>query len=251
MAGLAPRTIVIRQISPQQSQLLKRAAPTQFQYVQQHVTDFKMELPDEDGEDNGATPRKRQRLTNLSPEDRMLRRKLKNRVAAQTARDRKKEKFDVLEEALARIEAENKRLRTQNQTLQVQKTSLTTENERLRERLGVVAPPGSVSLVKREPVSTLESAALFTGVGPLQQDLLTRASCQAAINYTAWLLTASLMCCLASSSKSKPMLASTSLKLTASAEATPATTRKPSPRKQPHPTSWWGPQQSSWNPSKN
>lgn len=251
MTALQQRTIVIRAISPQQSQMLKRPAPNVSPIQSVQLTDFKMELPDSDGQ----TPRKRQRLTNLSPEERMLRRKLKNRVAAQTARDRKKEKMETLEESLARLEQENKRLQSQNQTLQVQKSSLAQENERLRERLGVVAPPGSVSLVKRESVSTLESAALFTGVGPLQKDLLTRESCQTAVNYSTWLLT-SLMCCLASSNKSSPMLTSAASKwptmMSAAAEkntmtsSSKLTMTSPSSRKQ-----WWGPAQQSWNPAKN
>jgi len=252
MAALPQRTIVIRAISPQQSQMLKRPAPT-VSPVQVQLTDFKMELPDHDVFD-GQAPRKRQRLTNLSPEERMLRRKLKNRVAAQTARDRKKEKMDTLEESLARLQEENKRLQSQNQSLQVQKSSLAQENERLRERLGVVAPPGSVSLVKREPVSTLESAALFTGVGPLQKDLLTRESCQTAVNYSAWLLT-SLMCCLASSNKSRPTPTSALSRFPLTTEETMTSSQEvmtsSSQRKRASPRAWWGPQQQSWNPAKN
>jgi len=246
MATLTPRTIVIRTLSPQQNQMLKRPAPAHTPVPQNfQLQNVKVETLDE-----GAPPRKRERLTNLSPEERMLRRKLKNRVAAQTARDRKKEKMDHLEESLARLEEENKRLQQQNQTLQSQKSTLAQENERLRERLGVPpAPPAARSIVKRNgPVSTLESAALFTGVVPLQQELLTRA----AAHCTTWLLTASLMCCIASSSKSKPTPAPSSL--TTTQTATPQnTTKSLSSRKRPHPAtlSASGPQQQSWNPSKN
>lgn len=96
-------------------------------------------------EDDELHPgRKRRRLDNLNVEERILRRKLKNRVAAQTARDRKKAHMDQLEIAVQRIEKENKFLKKSNQELRSQVHQLTESNLQLRAKLGLT-PPASPS----------------------------------------------------------------------------------------------------------
>ncbi|XP_020793559.2 LOW QUALITY PROTEIN: X-box-binding protein 1 [Boleophthalmus pectinirostris] len=85
----------------------------------------------------GPPVRKRQRLTHLSPEEKALRRKLKNRVAAQTARDRKKAKMGELEQQVLELELENQKLHIENRLLREKTTGLLTENEELRQRLGL------------------------------------------------------------------------------------------------------------------
>ncbi|XP_069475269.1 X-box-binding protein 1 isoform X1 [Ambystoma mexicanum] len=84
-------------------------------------------------------PRKRQRLTHLSPEEKALRRKLKNRVAAQTARDRKKARMGELELQVVELEIENQKLLLQNGLLREKTQRLSTENQELRQRLGLDA----------------------------------------------------------------------------------------------------------------
>ncbi|XP_069816830.1 LOW QUALITY PROTEIN: X-box-binding protein 1 [Dendropsophus ebraccatus] len=84
-------------------------------------------------------PRKRQRLTHLSPEEKALRRKLKNRVAAQTARDRKKARMSELEQQVLDLEMENEKLLMENQLLREKSHGLLTENQELRQRLGLDA----------------------------------------------------------------------------------------------------------------
>ncbi|XP_033030371.1 LOW QUALITY PROTEIN: X-box-binding protein 1 [Lacerta agilis] len=93
-------------------------------------------------------PRKRQRLAHLSPEEKALRRKLKNRVAAQSARDRKKARMGELERQAVELEAENQKLLAENQALRERTHSLARENRELRLRLGL---------------PTLEAAAAPTG----------------------------------------------------------------------------------------
>ncbi|XP_035021538.1 LOW QUALITY PROTEIN: X-box-binding protein 1 [Hippoglossus stenolepis] len=85
----------------------------------------------------GPPVRKRQRLTHLSPEEKALRRKLKNRVAAQTARDRKKAKMGELEQQVLELELENQKLHIENRLLREKSSGLLTENEELRQRLGL------------------------------------------------------------------------------------------------------------------
>lgn len=74
-------------------------------------------------------------------------RKLKNRVAAQTARDRKKELMGTLEQQVTRLMDQNKRLQDENKKLKTQSSSLITENQHLKERLG---QPGSLAERKSE-----------------------------------------------------------------------------------------------------
>jgi len=188
--------------------------------------------------DSGGT-RKRRRLTHLSPEEKMLRRKLKNRVAAQTARDRKKAKMTELEEIVANLEAENKRLQKENNSLKEQKDILSEENANLRQKLGHTTD-GVV--VKKEQEST-ESAAL----APLQKDRIP-ALFQSMTHYVAFLLTLSLTCSWDYSSRSArrptalpnrthPLLPP---KVLQTCQATQTTW-----------TPWWGPHQQNWNPSMN
>lgn len=95
-------------------------------------------------EDEMHPGRKRRRLDNLNVEERILRRKLKNRVAAQTARDRKKAHMDDLEITIQRIEKENKFLKKSNEELRSQVHQLSESNLRLHTKLGLT-PPASPS----------------------------------------------------------------------------------------------------------
>lgn len=96
-------------------------------------------------EDDERNPnRKRRRLDNLNVEERILRRKLKNRVAAQSARDRKKAHMDQLEITLMRVEKENKFLKKSNEDLRSQVHQLVESNAQLRSKLGLT-PPASPS----------------------------------------------------------------------------------------------------------
>jgi len=61
--------------------------------------------------------RKRERLTHLTPEEKLWRRKMKNRIAAQAARDRKKAYTESIEERLHRLETSNARLLKENAEL--------------------------------------------------------------------------------------------------------------------------------------
>merc|ERR1712157_506639 len=70
--------------------------------------------------------RKRANLDHLSPEEKLMRRKLKNRVAAQNARDKKRVKMEEIEIKLKELEDANAKLLLENE-------SLRALNERLME----------------------------------------------------------------------------------------------------------------------
>ncbi|KAM4054152.1 X-box-binding protein 1 isoform 1-T1 [Anomaloglossus baeobatrachus] len=206
-------------------------------------------------------PRKRQRLTHLTPEEKALRRKLKNRVAAQTARDRKKARMSELEQQVLDLEMENEKLLIENKHLREKSHGLLSENQELRERLGLEALE-----VKEEEVEVLtqsredevrpvtgsaESAALRL-CAPLQQE---QAQMSPNLTMSTWILTAlilqtvSLISCWAywkawtqtCCSPMKKTCLGTSKKLKKSNQI---------PYPPPH-LLLWGPHQSSWRPLMN
>ncbi|NWS88484.1 XBP1 protein, partial [Toxostoma redivivum] len=136
--------------------------------------------PDLPGMEATQPARKRQRLTHLSPEEKALRRKLKNRVAAQSARDRKKARMTELEQQVVELEEENQKLLRENQLLRERTCNLARENQELRCRLGLDAlkteeEGDEFQVVKESQVDEIrlvtgsaESAALRLRV-PLQQ----------------------------------------------------------------------------------
>merc|ERR1712158_247632 len=117
--------------------------------------DLLLDIKEEQNEDHEAPARKRANLDHLSPEERMMRRKLKNRVAAQTARDKKKAATDSMEQQLAEAKARlqesldaNAILMKTNSQLQVENANLQQKNIELQARLSPLctlplSPPAS------------------------------------------------------------------------------------------------------------
>jgi len=92
---------------------------------------------DNDSQFSSTDSRKRKRLDDFTPQERIVRRKLKNRVAAQTARDRKKERMATLEQIVSRLELENSELKKSNNELRTNMDYLMSQNKELRMKLGM------------------------------------------------------------------------------------------------------------------
>ena len=85
-------------------------------------------------EDAGAPVRKRANLDHLSPEEKLLRRKLKNRVAAQNARDKKRAKMDDMEDLITQLQNDKKKLEEENKRLADLNKRLEQENDTLKSQ---------------------------------------------------------------------------------------------------------------------
>jgi len=102
-------------------------------------------LPRSDGEDSPSSPqpltkkkRTRMNLSGLSLDEKIKRRKMKNRAAAQAARDRKKCRMEEMEATIAKLSEEKLKLVRENALLKA-------ENDKLKaERLAF--PSGSSTL---------------------------------------------------------------------------------------------------------
>jgi len=103
--------------------------------------DNEIKIEDNEEGDGFHASRKRANLDHLTNDQKLQRRKLKNRVAAQNARDKKKAYIDELEihldnirEEKRKIEQERLRLQEENDTLKSQASQLSIENTKLMER---------------------------------------------------------------------------------------------------------------------
>ncbi|XP_011307248.1 X-box-binding protein 1 [Fopius arisanus] len=75
---------------------------------------------------------KKRRLDHLTWEEKLQRKKLKNRVAAQTSRDRKKAKLDELEDTVRALHEQNDLLSEECALLRSQNETLLVESQRLK-----------------------------------------------------------------------------------------------------------------------
>lgn len=143
--------------------------------------------PTTKGVGNAQPPkRKRQKLTHLTQDEKMMRRKLKNRMAAQSARDRKKAQMDDLEKIVIRLEKQNAALMKENQTLRASISSSTSSassssSAKTKQRQGRPASSSSPesassssSLLTRELLDRISSSsssesAAFGSVLPQQE----------------------------------------------------------------------------------
>lgn len=81
-------------------------------------------------------PRRRRKLTHLAAEEKILRRKLKNRVAAQNARDKKRIAYEDLRSENEELRTIISELRRQNDQCQSKINGLVRDNKQLKSRLG-------------------------------------------------------------------------------------------------------------------
>ncbi|KAK2537923.1 hypothetical protein Q9966_005698 [Columba livia] len=221
--------------------------------------------PSPPGPEAPQPARKRQRLTHLSPEEKALRRKLKNRVAAQSARDRKKARMTELEQQVVELEEENQKLLLENQLLRERTCNLALENQELRCRLGLdvlkTEEESESQVVKELQVDEIrlvtgsaESAALRLRV-PLQQ---VQAQQSPFLITSTWILmavtlqTLSLISCWAFWTIWTQRCFSTTLIQT---QRVLKSLKERSVEKQipyqPPPLPLWGPHQLSWRPLMN
>lgn len=215
---------------------------------------------DDEVKSNGPV-RKRQRLDHLSFEQKLLRRKLKNRVAAQSARDKKKAKMDELEIIVKSLEKQQTHLADQNKLLHKGIKELQAENKELKEELKkrFTAPacvecskrkaaddmdtmsssfPASPSIVRDKVVSTPIRSAESINV-PQQKEQAVRMALFLIMHGAMWAWTVTGILCL------MPIAYQYSISYKQNCSAHSANRL---PVKKRFPDKWWGNHQKGWNP---
>merc|ERR1712012_1185818 len=105
---------------------------------------------DEDDEICGTPMRKRANLDHLSPEERLQRRKLKNRVAAQNARDKKKAQTEEMEKLIEDMRAEKQKF--------AEELGIISQNQTESQEIHIELPMSPDSLPPMSPSSSSPSS---------------------------------------------------------------------------------------------
>lgn len=168
----------------------------------------------------------------------MQRKKLKNRVAAQTSRDRKKAKMDEMESRLKHIMDMNERLTVEVESLKALNERLLSENASLRSEAAAArtvagAPrPAESPQQKDGPPTAIRAARLL-----LAMCLLSQTS---SLNSTQTSTSIPSNNLQTPSSKRLMQVLQERIKMS-------QTGKMENVLKE---LKWWGPQQSTWNPVK-
>ncbi|XP_023941798.1 X-box-binding protein 1 [Bicyclus anynana] len=185
-----------------------------------------------------SPPSRKRRLDHLTWEEKMQRKKLKNRVAAQTSRDRKKAKMDEMESRIQHFMDKNDRLIAEVENLKAMNERLLSENAALRSEAaartvaGAPGPAESHPQQKEGPPPALRAARLL-----LTMCLLSQTS-----SHTSTPTTTSTRCTSSLTPSSRRLMQLLQERLTMSKSGSLESALKE--------LKWWGPQQSNWNPVK-
>lgn len=223
---------------------------------------------------SGDCPRaKKRRLDHLTWEEKIQRKKLKNRVAAQTSRDRKKARMEDMEHTIAMLTQQTEILQNKCDSLQAINESLLSKNEKLDHQVEKLQK--EIEELRRQQASEpaiVPSDSVGCGTKPENRSAESRyplpkgklvpesTACDRKGNSAAlWQIIALCLLYKTCSKTSMPASLKSSPKAFSqiSQQTWKEAIRRASqmmPKVQAERSDcldqWWGPQQSTWNPAK-
>lgn len=207
---------------------------------------------------------KKRRLDHLTWEEKLQRKKLKNRVAAQTSRDRKKARMEQMEADIKELMDKHDKVLKECENLRLLNERLTSENAELYKKLQEPCPSccqnRSVDFAAQNRLlgsaESSEINPLQKGVLDQQQSATTLAPQQQTVATALWKIV--LACLLyqtcSTNSTEKSTFSHLSNSLRASYKISPQTLKQLlqqqilKNQKLVNTMKWWGRHQNAWNP---